>query len=865
MARARVVKKTKGKKKPLVVKKKASNRPSKCRSWSNESMLQAMEAVKSGTMGVNRAALEHGVPRTSLKDRLAGRVIHGTNVGPKPYLTHEEEQDLVSFLVDCSKMGYGKRRSEVLKIVKATMKKKGRKLQGPISQGWWWRFRERWPKLTLRKGDSFSMAREKMTSYEIFNDYFDLLEETLEKHGLKDKPSQIYNCDESGMPLEHKLPRVISIKGTKKVRQVSSGNKTQITILGCCNATGQAIPPMVVFSGKRFNHDLSEGEVPGTLYGMADSGWMDQELFANWFSHHFLRHAVASRPLLLMLDGHSSHYTLELVRNAAENDVIIFCLPPHTTADSQPLDTSCFGPLKVHWSEACRQFMFANPGRVVSKFQFSKLFSEAWSKGMTINNIISGFRSTGIYPFNRNAILDKLPKTAAADVAVATVRSDNSDNSSSGKDDVECLKNSTPACDTEAPSAMAPEFPPEKMDLYERRFENGYDIFTDNDYVTWLQKYHPESVPSVADVFSSVQPLHSIENVFGKSCKICSKNFIHNIFYVEDEPPVNCSAEPESGQSTSDGDQLPTSSEHSLKGTGNTSTPNGHLSKAQTSFVSLTPFDPPTYSDSSALDSTTVSISTQKCSTSSTPCSSKTRQSNLSTPCSSKTPPGHSNLSTPCSSKTPPGHSILSTPCSSNTPPEHSNLSTPGPQSPLAEFLVYPTRVKKSTPKPANKSARILTSVESRTILEEKLQKKKEEEEAKAKKKIEREEKRLAKAEEKKRKEEEREAKKAEKAQQQKKGGKRAAKKPESGSVKTYPKRKRVNNTVCGQASSNQDMCRVCLGLYKDDIDEETGSVLPDHDWIQCSEEDCGAWSHVKCLEESAGGFVCSICQNIFI
>ena len=65
----------------------------------------------------------------------------------------------------------------------------------------------------------------------MFNDYFDLLEKTLSEHNLKDKPSQIYNCDELGMPLEHKLRRVISIKGTKKVRQVSSGNKTQITNL----------------------------------------------------------------------------------------------------------------------------------------------------------------------------------------------------------------------------------------------------------------------------------------------------------------------------------------------------------------------------------------------------------------------------------------------------------------------------------------------------------------------------------------------------------------------------------------------------------------------------------------------------------
>ena len=79
---------------------KASNRPAKLRIWSNQAMLQAMETVKSGYMGMNRAAIEHGVPRTTLKDRLSGRVIHGTNIGPKPYLTQEEEKQLVQFLVN---------------------------------------------------------------------------------------------------------------------------------------------------------------------------------------------------------------------------------------------------------------------------------------------------------------------------------------------------------------------------------------------------------------------------------------------------------------------------------------------------------------------------------------------------------------------------------------------------------------------------------------------------------------------------------------------------------------------------------------------------------------------------------------------
>ena len=134
---------------------------------------------------------------------------------------------------------------------------------------------------------------------------------------------------------------------------------------------GQAIPPMIIFAGKNFNYELSDGEVPGTFYGMSDSGWMDQQdLFSKWFSSHFLKYAVPGRPLLLLLDGHFSHFTLELIQTAVEKDVIIFCLPPHTIADSQPLDTLVFSPLKSYWSQACCDYKFANLGHV-TKFQVS--------------------------------------------------------------------------------------------------------------------------------------------------------------------------------------------------------------------------------------------------------------------------------------------------------------------------------------------------------------------------------------------------------------------------------------------------------------------------------------------------------------
>jgi len=45
----------------------------------------------------------------------------------------------------------------------------------------------------------------------------DLLEDTLKENGLMHSPSQIFNVDESGMPLDPKAPSILAKRGTKKV------------------------------------------------------------------------------------------------------------------------------------------------------------------------------------------------------------------------------------------------------------------------------------------------------------------------------------------------------------------------------------------------------------------------------------------------------------------------------------------------------------------------------------------------------------------------------------------------------------------------------------------------------------------------
>ena len=85
---------------------------------------------------------------------------------------------------------------------------------------------------------------------ETLNQYFSLLKDVLTEHGILHSPSQIYNVDESGVPLDPKAPNVVAKRGVKKVRYRMSGKKGQVTVVGCANAADQVLPPMIILIPK---------------------------------------------------------------------------------------------------------------------------------------------------------------------------------------------------------------------------------------------------------------------------------------------------------------------------------------------------------------------------------------------------------------------------------------------------------------------------------------------------------------------------------------------------------------------------------------------------------------------------------------
>ena len=79
---------------------------------------------------------------------------------------------------------------------------------------------------------------------------------------------------------------------------------------------------------------MKEGAYPSTVFQVSESGWMTKELFLQWFKY-FVATIPPLRPILLVMDRHGSHVTIEVIEFAQSNDIHLLCLPSHIL---QPLD-----------------------------------------------------------------------------------------------------------------------------------------------------------------------------------------------------------------------------------------------------------------------------------------------------------------------------------------------------------------------------------------------------------------------------------------------------------------------------------------------------------------------------------------------
>ena len=82
-----------------------------------------------------------------------------------------------------------------------------------------------------------------------------------------------------------------------------------------------------------------------------------------------------ARPAVLLADDHSTHINLEAVKIAKENQILLYCVPPHTSHATQPCDVGLFRPLKNAWKTPVNQHVC--DGHQVNKYSFANIFRQA--------------------------------------------------------------------------------------------------------------------------------------------------------------------------------------------------------------------------------------------------------------------------------------------------------------------------------------------------------------------------------------------------------------------------------------------------------------------------------------------------------
>ena len=154
------------------------------------------------------------------------------------------------------------------------------------------------------------------------------------------------------------------------------------TIFTCVSASGFVLPPMIFPHKQSPPPNFREGAVAQTLFCSSRNGWINDDLFLQWFKF-FLASILPTRLVLLIMDGHRTHMSIELIELAQSSGVHLLCLPSHTTHILQPLDVGIFKSFKSYFSKSCSKYLAAHPGRVITSDKLVSLVADIWPLALT--------------------------------------------------------------------------------------------------------------------------------------------------------------------------------------------------------------------------------------------------------------------------------------------------------------------------------------------------------------------------------------------------------------------------------------------------------------------------------------------------
>lgn len=372
----------------------------------------AIQAIKARQIrSIRGAARTYNVPLSTLVHRLQGRKPRQEVRHQK--LTEDEEKLLIARIVSMDERGYPLRMDSMKRTAEAVLAKRdgSRSSRPTMGSNWVLRFVNRHPDIKDRYNRSYAKGkRETRGSPEVIREWFELVRRTIEKYNIAWE--DVYNFDETGYRMGM-IQAAKVVTGTDKTFRRKAlepdDNAEWVSVIEGIYSSGWALPPMIIFKGKRRLSAWSNGLPDGWRIEVSDDGWSNEKLGLIWLKEIFNKHTkprALGQHRLLILNGYGGHNGPEFDQFCIENNIIPLYMPVHSGYFLQPLDVGCSTPMEQSYRrELDLRLQFGI--HHIDNDGFLAIYPSVRAQPMSEENIRNGFRDVGLAPLNPELVLSR--------------------------------------------------------------------------------------------------------------------------------------------------------------------------------------------------------------------------------------------------------------------------------------------------------------------------------------------------------------------------------------------------------------------------------------------------------------------------
>lgn len=380
----------------------------------------AIQSLKDGSFSSVRAAAYHfKVSRDTLRRRMAGGNSRAQAREINQILSNAEEKTLVRWITRYTRAGSPMTPSLLKELAELIRRQRVRRVSGneavvnttpPIGHEWLYRFRNRHPTVQGIYARQMQNARFNGASYEVIECWFNAVAAQLQEHSYE--VQNIWNMDESGFGVgESQTTRVLVPANLNQKHKSVVGKQEWVTDIECINAAGASLTPMIIFKAKNLNSSWLPSETPSSWhFAVSENGWTSNDLGLHWLIKVFepqTREIAGNQRRLLIADGHGSHIRADFIAYCMENSIDLLIMPPHCSHLLQPLNVGVFSAFKrAHARET--DAISQHSSHRIPRAEWMQMFIRARKKAVTLDNILSGWRGSGLIPSNPQKILNQL-------------------------------------------------------------------------------------------------------------------------------------------------------------------------------------------------------------------------------------------------------------------------------------------------------------------------------------------------------------------------------------------------------------------------------------------------------------------------